>query len=440
MRTEKHMPKKKLDHAAILFMANKRRDWSQAFRISMSLREEIDPVALQRALEAVAPRFPYLFSSVHSGRYWYYLQPVDTVLPPAPDTPSPLTFMPSGEIKKQAIRILYGKYTITVEPFHALTDGQGCLIFLKTLVAEYITQRYGTPIPRTHGIKRLEDGPQPEDYEDSFLHHTHSTAPRENVSPAFVPLFEKTASTEVSTGIFDVDELLETARACGVTLTTLFTAAMMDALQQVQAHQVPRRRRWKPVRIVIPVDVRKLFDSQTLHNFTMYATAGADPRTAQYDFEELLRLVQVQIDVQRKADAISAMIGSNVKLEQHPVAQRMPLPLKMLGVKAGAYLYGDRKFSLCFSNLGVVQLPPEMSPYIERVDFMLQPKVDALYNCASISFGGKLYFNITRNTHDTELAELFFENLAALGLTIQHEHSGVLGQVEEELMREPLLA
>ncbi len=60
---------------------------------------------------------------------------------------------------------------IAVEFFHAVTDGTGGLIFLKTLVAEYLCQKYKINIPAENGVLgRLED-PDPEELEDSFLRY-----------------------------------------------------------------------------------------------------------------------------------------------------------------------------------------------------------------------------------------------------------------------------
>lgn len=441
MQIKERMPRKKADHSAILHMATKRMRWSNTFRISISLRDKIDPEILQCALEAVAPRFPYLFSGVRAGLFWYYLEPVDAVAPATPDKQNPLEYMSSSAVRKQAIRILYGENSIAVEPYHSITDGYGCLVFLKTFVAEYITLRYGTHISNFHDKKCIEEGPQPREYEDSFSHHANDAFSLENVVPsAFLPSFKKTSSTEVSTGIFDVNELLAIARSFGVTITTLFSAAMMDALQMVQSHHMPLREQWKPVRVAVPIDLRNLYDSDTLHNFTMYAMPEIDPRAVDYDFDELLHITQHQIDMQRSVEYMSAQIGNNVRLEQHPIVQRLPLPIKKLGLKAGLFLYGDRKYCLSISNLGPVQFPPEMSSYIRRIDFMLTPKVDTLYNCGAISFDGKLYFNITRKTNDVELADQFFDKLSLLGVRIKRESSESLAGRTDELVRKPQLA
>ena len=68
-------PKKwmRLDNAAKIFPAVKRRDWSNVFRLSATLTQPIDPLLLQEAVRLVAPRFPSMLVSLHrafSGITW----------------------------------------------------------------------------------------------------------------------------------------------------------------------------------------------------------------------------------------------------------------------------------------------------------------------------------------------------------------------------------
>ena len=59
----------RLDNAAKIFPAVKRRDWSNVFRLSATLRQPVDPQRLQEAVALVAPRFPSMFVSLHRGLF-----------------------------------------------------------------------------------------------------------------------------------------------------------------------------------------------------------------------------------------------------------------------------------------------------------------------------------------------------------------------------------
>ena len=48
----------RLDNAALIFPAVRRRDWTNAFRVSATLNETVQPEILQRAVDMLLPRFP----------------------------------------------------------------------------------------------------------------------------------------------------------------------------------------------------------------------------------------------------------------------------------------------------------------------------------------------------------------------------------------------
>ena len=142
-------PKKwmRLDNAAKIFPAVKRRDWSNVFRLSATLTQPIDPLLLQEAVRLVAPRFPSMLVSLHRGLFWYYLEQVPEPPRVRPDSSCPLVHMTSRELETCALRVLYFRNRIAVEFFHSITDGNGGLVFLKTLTAAYVSLRDGISIP-----------------------------------------------------------------------------------------------------------------------------------------------------------------------------------------------------------------------------------------------------------------------------------------------------
>ena len=73
------------------------------------------------------------------------------------------------------------------------------------------------------------------------------------------------------------------------------------------------------------------------------------------------------------------------------------------------------------SNLGAVDLPEAMKPFVARLDFILGTQATAPYNCGVLSFGDRLYINIIRNTRVPELENHFYRVLRELGLSVQAE-------------------
>ena len=57
----------RLDNAAKIFPASRRKNWANLFRLSVELSEEIDPLVLQAALDATVKRFPSIAVRLKGG-------------------------------------------------------------------------------------------------------------------------------------------------------------------------------------------------------------------------------------------------------------------------------------------------------------------------------------------------------------------------------------
>jgi NRPS condensation-like uncharacterized protein len=158
----------RLDNAAKIYPAARSQNWSNVFRLSVTLKEDVDVAVLQSALDVTVRRFPSIAARLRRGVFWYYLQQISRVPSIRQEHSYPLANMSRDEIRRCAFRVIvYGK-RIAVELFHSLTDGNGGLVFLKSLTAEYLSQKYGIHIPAEKGVLgRLED-PSDEEIEDSF--------------------------------------------------------------------------------------------------------------------------------------------------------------------------------------------------------------------------------------------------------------------------------
>ena len=80
----------KLDNAAKIYPAAKRRTWVNLFRLSATMSETVDPEILKSALKITAKRFPYISVAVKRGLFWYYLEETDLLPEPKKDGPYPL--------------------------------------------------------------------------------------------------------------------------------------------------------------------------------------------------------------------------------------------------------------------------------------------------------------------------------------------------------------
>lgn len=368
-------------------------------------------------------RFPSIAVRLRRGAFWYYLEQIPKAPPIEEDRSYPLVHVPFDDVRKCAFRVLVYHERIAVEFFHAVTDGTGGMIFLKTLVAEYLCQRYGISIPAEHGVLgRLED-PSEEEMEDSFLRYAGNVHASRKESTAYQlsGTLEPDGFLNLTTLMVPVDAVRKCAKEHHVSVTELLAAAMMKAICELQAEQTPRRRHRKPVKVLLPVNLRQMFPSRTLRNFASYVTPEIDPRLGDYTFDEICRVVHYRMGLENDPRMMGAKIATNVASERSPVLRVMPLFIKNAAMRVVFDMVGEIKSCLCLSNLGRVELPEAMAPYVERMDFIIGVPAKAHYNCGVVSWNGTTNVNFIRNVREPELESHFYRVLHRLGLPVKAE-------------------
>lgn len=415
-----------LDNSAKIYPASASSRWNNIYRLSATLTEDVDREVLQSALDVTVRRFPSIAVRLHRGMFWYYLEEIDHAPRIKDEGPYPLKHMPFDDIRSCAFRVLVYKKRIAVEFFHALTDGNGGLVFLKTLLAEYITEKYGETVPCGNGILDRLEPPSEEELEDSFPKHKAVVGKSRSESDSYRVLGtpEEDGFCTATTMMMNTEELLTVAHGMGVTLTELLAAMFIKASIALQEEDVPYVRRRKKVKVLIPCDLRRLYGSRTLRNFVLYSTPGVDPRLGEYSIEELARIVHHRMALDITEKNMGARIYTNVHDEERLILKLTPLFIKNIVMKAIFMMVGEKKSALSVSNLGLVRLPEEMSRYIERFDFVLSVQSTAPYNAGVISYRDTLYLNLIRNIKEPRLEMALYRVLRELGIKVKVESNG----------------
>lgn len=413
----------RLDNAAKIYPAAKRRNWNNFFRLSATLTEPVDTEVLRRALDVTVRRFPSIAVRLRRGAFWYYLEEIPKAPPIQAEKSCPLAHAPFYEVRQCAFRVLVYHERIAVEFFHALTDGTGALVFLKSLLAEYLSQKYGLVIPAEKGVLGRLEEPSAEEVEDSFARYAGDVklSRREATAYHLSGTPEPDGYKDIVTMMIPADKLRDCARGFGISVTELLCAAMMQAILDIQAKDVPRRAARKPVKVLLPVNLRTLFPSATLRNFASYITPEIDPRMGDCSFDELCQLVHHKMGMENNRRTMRAKFAANVASERSPVLRVMPLFIKNLAMKAVFDTVGECKSCLCLSNLGRVELPEVMTPYVTRMDFIIGVQARAPHNCGVITWNGTAYINCIRNIREPTLELAFYRVLHRLGLPVKVE-------------------
>ena len=401
-----------IDNSAILHLAVLKPGKANIFRFCANITELVDPAALQRAVDVLMPRFPMLVAGIQNDLWRYYVVPVSQPPRVEPDNET-IAYMDMDQIRRCAMRVLYRKHQISVEFFHSLTDGYGALIFLRSLLAEYFRYAHNIQCSDEELHRTAPRFSEEEEAEDGFMRHVGESVGKRNNTPAYQPgQNELVPRVSITTGTFQTAEILEASHRYGISMTTFLSAVMMESLREIQSR---KHKRQEAIQIMVPVNLRNLFPCRTLHNFSLYAVPRIEAGDLGESFESVARKVDRQLKKQFTKEHLQAMFTPNVLLERHPLLSRIPLAVKCFFLRLGYRFFGARTTSLSLSNLGRVQFPREIEPYITGVAVHMSPRISSAYNCGVISHGDKLYINFSRCSPEPELEILFFSKLAAHG-------------------------
>ena len=406
----------RLDNAALIFPAVRRRDWTNAFRISATLTEPVEPELLQQAVEELMPRFPSMYVGLHRGLFWYYLQKLKRAPGVVPEGACPLIHMTGRELRNCCLRVLCYENRIAVECFHSLTDGTGGLVYLKTPPAHYLSLRYGISIPPEKGVLDIRETPRQSELEDCFTRTAGQVAlsRKEKSSLKLRGIREEDGFLHLTIASVPEQQLLALAHEYHSTVTAFLSAVMLQSILELAKR--PQGSRW--AKVTVPVNLRRLFGGETLRNFSLMVNVGVDPRLGHYTLRELTRAVQGQMENLVTAQQMAARVAANVHASQNPLFRVLPLPIKNLAMRLVYAWIGESKGSINISNLGKTELPKEMGKFVKYLDFTIGPQATYFNNCSVISYGGVTRISLIRSTVEPSLERDFLRRLVKLGLEV----------------------
>lgn len=412
--TKTARPEFPVDNASILFLSLIRPYHTNSFRFSMTLKQSVCPDTLQQAVNRIHKRFPSVIAGLRQD-FLHYRQVAAATPPIVQPDPGLLKPMTAEELRNCCFRVYYQDNTVSIEAFHALTDGYGAITTFTTLIAEYLHILQDVEIPV--GITRLDvqTDPQPHEVADSFL-ELADAPPRHLPSRfSYLPPRPKNPDWQVrySSLTLDIPALLDTAHRYGVTLNTLLTTVLAASVMELQIKEKGHKK-LNPVRIMVPIDLRRMIGNRTLRNFSLYTLPTMESHQHNLPIGELCKVFEAQLKVQLSKENQAAMVSYNVRTQNAWYFRFIPWKLKSALMRIGYRFFGESNSSLTLTNLGRVSLPKELLPYVEDFRCWLTPRVSSPYGCSVLSFGNKLTLNMSRFGEKDEVGEIFFRKLKNL--------------------------
>lgn len=412
-----------LDLSAIVYPTLQRRDFSSVYRLSVLLKEEINPAVLQQAVDRVMPRFPTYKAAIRKGLFWRYLEPNNRLGPfVQPDVKNPCQPMNFKANNRYLIRFYYYQNRISLEAHHSLGDGTGGMCVLMTVTAEYLRLLSGAVIEKGGFVLDIKEKPAPGELEDAYMKYANAKVcpPRPSEKTYRVRGTKEPFYTlNIIDGIMPVSQVMEVAKRYNATITEYLNAVLLYALMTKQEEEWHFRLR--PVKIAMPVNLRRFFPSDTLRNFITMIYPGIDPRLGEYTFEEIVAHVRGYMRYYINEKFLRGDITTNAATQSHPLIRLVPLFLKDFVVKQFYSKVQDRNSSAGLTNMGAMKVPEGMKPYIERFDICMGQPFSRRTNCAIISFEDILTINFASSIIEADVERIFFRKLVRDGIHVKIE-------------------
>lgn len=412
----------RLDNAGVLYSAIQKAKYSAVYRFSAVMTEKVDPIALQRAVDKTMPRFPGFRVHLKKGAFWCYFEPNEE---PGPfvkkDIANPCQPIRVKEDNGWLVRFFYYEHRISLEVFHAISDGGGAIIFFRTLLAVYLRE-LGHEIPCSDGILDVEESPRKEEIEDSYSKYATGKVHRGAWQKTAYPNIsepEPFYTLNVTMGFLPVDKLKEVAKSHNASITEYLAAVLIQAILENQ--HAEKRRKEKPVALAIPINLRPWFESETLRNFIITIRPCVDPSLGEYTFQEIVDYVHYFMRLNINRQQMQSAFTGNVRFTTNRFLQVIPVVLKNPVMAFSYQLVGVRPFSATYTNPGPFHVPQEMERHIQHMEVILGQATRPSPHCASISYGNTMEITFAGTGISSETERRFFTHLVKAGIPVKVE-------------------
>ena len=400
----------KVDNVAKVFLATASMRDPRVFRISCTLQEQVDPDTLNEALRRTAQEWPQFQVTLHRGLFWHYFESTDLMPAAQPETKAPCAPLYTPERRNRLIyRVTYFGARINLEMFHAITDGNGGLLYLKSIVRNYLALRHpgeldSVPSPNSASAGDL--------VQDSFRNFYGGTRRRkaEKKTKVYRPHgFLPYDQLQFFEGHLSARQVLDRSHALGVSMTSYLGACFMLAIY----HDMPALERSKPISISLPVNLRSYYGTETARNFFNSIRISWVFRGDE-TLETLAKGFDAKLREALKDERVKARMDGFEKLEQMPGIKLVPLFIKNAVVNLFNTLEA-KKVTLTISNMGRIPLQKELQPYIKGFTAFCSSPTAFTTVC---SYGDDLVLGTTWAFRSTEMLKNFYRCLSAEGLDI----------------------
>lgn len=402
-----------LDNAAKLFSAASSPKDTRVFRFYCELKEEVKEEILQEALNQTIQKYPVFLSVMRKRLFWHYLEKSELRPVVREEYKEPCSSLYVRDKKTLLFEVTYYEKRINFEVFHALTDGTGATEFLRELVKNYlylIHEEDLEPVELSNQYLTVKD-----QEDDSFSRYYDPDFPRKKKKKIRAVQIKKGGKgyeeLQINEASMSVKELLGIAREKKVSMSVLLTAAFICAIHE----EMSRMQEKKPVILMVPVNLRKIFPSDSMLNFFGYIEPGYQFGGGKDSFEDVLEAVKLYFQENLSKEHMAGRMNELIAIEKHKILKWAPLELKNRCIRAGAKM-AEQEVTAVLSNMSVVKMPEDYAQYIEKFGVYTSTNRTELCIC---SFQDTLSLGFTSRYDSTNIQRNFYRILKELGASVK---------------------
>ena len=175
-----------------------------------------------------------------------------------------------------------------------------------------------------------------------------------------------------------------------------------------------RMQEKKPVILMVPVNLRKIFPSDSMLNFFGYIEPGYQFGEEKDSFEDVLETVKIYFRENLSKEHVAGQMNELIAIEKHKILKWAPLELKNRCIRAGAKM-AEQEVTAVLSNMSVVKMPEDYADYIEKFGVYTSTNRTELCIC---SFKDTLSLSFTSRYDSTNIQRNFYRILKELGVQV----------------------
>ncbi len=379
-----------LDNSSKIYPLSMQEDWMSIYRLSVYLKEEVNPMVLQIALLFTINRFPLFRTTVHKGFFNNYLDTVNKHFEVKKETKTPCSKINISKFNTQLFRVCYFNKRISCEFFHLVSDATGGMVFLSTLVNEYF-RLLGKKVSYNYFTRSTSEKYHEEELQDAFEINLKREKGGSLVEDKALSLDGKLSLIRPCQVLhFDLDliKIHKLAKENDVTINEL----LLTFLFLVLSFSTSKKGF---IKIQVPINLRKYYQTKTLRNYSLYTTISIYKDDIK-DFNSVLAIVKKQSRENITKENIDKQAYRAVSLVKN--IRFIPLFIKHPIANFIYRFFGDKSSTTVLSNLGKIDLSQEMTNNITKLDFVLGTNLTNRILFSSISVNNILTLSLSKFT------------------------------------------